>query len=132
MLSEFRTLLKILLCPMLIDIMYLLTLLGLTSYFYTKAWGGDENSPPLKIDIFLKKNMLYQHEVNFCINSVLFWCIALVFSPILAYFSNFIEKSAKFGCFQKIGSYSCYIHQKKAKMIQKLIQRQIDMIYPKK
>ena len=72
-----------------------LTLLGLTFYFYTKAWGGMKIHPPLKIDLFLKKNMFYHHEVNFCINSALFWCIALFSSSILANFSNFIEKKCK-------------------------------------
>ena len=105
-------------------IWYFLTLLSLTSYFYTKAWGGGEFTPtPLKIKLFLKKNKFYHHEVKFCINSALFWCIAFFSRSTLANFSNFIEKSAKFGIFQKNESYSSYIHQKKARMIQKLIPR---------
>ena len=100
--------------------------------FLHQGLRGGENSPPLKKRCFSKENMFYHHEVNFCINSALFWCIALFSSSILANFSNFIEKSAKFGIFQKIESYSSYIHQKKAKMIQKLIPRQINLIYSRK
>ena len=71
-------------------------------FFLHQGLRGVKIHPPLKIDLFLKKNMFYHHEVNFCINSALFWCIALVFSSILANFSNFIEKSAKFGTFKKM------------------------------
>ena len=64
---------------------------------------------------------VFCHELNFCINPALFWCIALVPSSILTKISNFIEKRTKFGTFLKIELCGSYIHQKKAKIIQKLV-----------
>ena len=92
-----------------------LTLLGPTYFLYTKARGGVKFHPPLKSQLSLKKSMFFCHEVNFCINSALFWCITLVSSSMLTKISNFIEKRSKFGTFLKIELYASYLHQNKAK-----------------
>ena len=80
-------------------LLIILTLLGLTSIFYTEAWGGVKFHPPLKIGLFWKISTFYHYEVNFYINPALFWCVTPVSSSILANFSNFIEKIANFGHF---------------------------------
>ena len=94
-----------------------LTLLGPTYFLYTKARGGVKFHPPLKNQLSLKKSMFFCHEVNFCINSALFWCITLVSSSMLTKISNFIEKRPKFGTFLEIELYASYMHQNKAKTI---------------
>ena len=79
-------------------------------------------SPPAKSKFPVENHVLSPwgeilHKFSFILMySTYFW---LNFSQL----SNFIEKSAKFGIFQKNESYSSYIHQKNAKMIQKLIPR---------